>query len=101
MSIVGCFLFFYLFSCFFLSAPRDTLSVEFKLNKEIADARRVVSFSDFRDSETYIIGKEGKLIRNPDYSNSGYLSIPYEITQYLDDAKNKYSKGDIEFSSIF
>ena len=51
----------------------------------------LVAFSDYRDTGTYIIGKEGKLIANPDYSDSGYLTIPYEITQYLDDAVKKYS----------
>mgnify|MGYP005745904933 FL=1 len=39
----------------------------------------LVSFSDYRDTETYIIGKKGKLIPNPDNAAAGYLSIPYQI----------------------
>ena len=54
----------------------------------------LVTFSDYRDTGTYIIGKNGELVCNPDYSNSGYLTIPYEITQYLYDAVNKYQGVD-------
>lgn len=50
----------------------------------------LIALSDFRDTRTYIIGKEGKIISNPDYSGSGYLTIPYEITRYLNDAVSKY-----------
>ena len=53
----------------------------------------IVIYDTYRHTGTFIIGKEGNLIENPDNSNSGYLSIPYEITQYLDDALYKY--GDI------
>lgn len=59
----------------------------------------LVSFSEYRDTETYIIGKEGKLIKNPDYSAAGYLTIPYEITKYLDDAFGKYSELLEDFPS--
>ena len=38
--------------------------------------------------------KNGELVNNLDYSNSGYLTIPYEITQYLDNAVNKYQGVD-------
>ena len=54
----------------------------------------LVAFSDYRDTGTYMIGKNGELVNNPDYSNSGYLTIPYEITQYLDNAVNKYQEVD-------
>ena len=54
----------------------------------------LVAFSEYRDTCTYIIGKNGELINNPDYSGSGYLTIPYEITQYLYDAVNKYKNID-------
>ena len=50
----------------------------------------LIAFSSYRDTGTYIVGKDGNLIGNPDYTDSGYLTIPYEITQYLDDALNKY-----------
>ena len=50
----------------------------------------VLQFSEYRDTYTYFYGKDGKLVRNPDNSQSGYLSIPFEITQYFDDAFSKY-----------
>ena len=55
----------------------------------------LISFSSYRDTGTIIIGKNGKLIANPDYSGSGYLTIPYEITQYLNDATNKYKNLEV------
>lgn len=58
----------------------------------------LLSFNEYRDTDTMIIGKNGKLVRNPDYSDSGYLTIPYEITQYLNDATNKYR--DVEVNCI-
>lgn len=60
----------------------------------------LIALSDYRDTETYIIGKEGKLIPNPDYSGSGYLSIPYEITKHLTDAVTKYKDVDFGLSDI-
>ena len=60
----------------------------------------LVAFSDYRDTGTYIIGKNGELVYNPDYSNSGYLTIPYEITQYLDDAVNKYQGVDTMYIDL-
>ena len=40
----------------------------------------LIATDDYRDIGTYIIGKKGKVIKNPDYSSSGYLTIPYEIS---------------------
>lgn len=60
----------------------------------------LISFSDYRDTSTYFIGKEGKIIMNPDYSDSGYLTVPYEITQWLDDAVGKYSEIDPMFIDL-
>jgi hypothetical protein len=51
----------------------------------------LVAFSTYRDTGTYFIGKNGKLISNPDTSAAGYLTIPFEITQYLNDATSKYN----------
>ena len=51
----------------------------------------LVVFDSDRATAYKIIGKGGKLINNEDNTHAGYLSIPYEITQYLDDATNKYS----------
>lgn len=58
----------------------------------------LVSFSTYRDTRTMFIGKNGKLVDNPDYTDAGYLTIPYEITQYLKNATHKYK--DIEYSFI-
>jgi hypothetical protein len=58
----------------------------------------LVSFSTYRDTGTMFIGKNGKLVGNPDYTDSGYLTIPYEITQYLKNATHKYK--DIEYNYI-
>lgn len=61
----------------------------------------VINFGDYRWTFCYIVGKDNVLIKNPDFSGAGYLSIPLEITQYLSDAVSKYSKlevSDIELS---
>lgn len=60
----------------------------------------LIALSDYRDTGTYIIGKEGKLIPNPDYSASGYLTIPYEITKHLTNAVDKYKDVDFNLSHI-
>ena len=60
----------------------------------------LVSFSEYRDTNTYIIGKEGNLVPNPDYSDSGYLTIPYEITQHLNNAVEKYSNVNPMFIDL-
>lgn len=60
----------------------------------------LVAFSDYRDTGTYIIGKGGKLVSNEDNSGSGYLSIPYEITQYLDNAVEMYCHSGLSVNDI-
>jgi hypothetical protein len=52
----------------------------------------ISSYCKFFDS--YIIGRNGELIKNPDNSKNGYLSIPIEITQYMDDATEYYENID-------
>ena len=65
---------------------------KWKINWNFGD---LVSFSSYRDTWTYIIGKEGKLIDNGCYDGgAGYLTIPYQITKYLKDAKRKYNNLD-------
>ena len=55
----------------------------------------LVSFSSYRDTWTYVIGKDGKLIGNACYDGgAGYLTIPYDITKYLRNATLKYSNID-------
>ena len=51
----------------------------------------LISLDYNKNSRIYIIGKEGKLISNPDFKSFGYLTIPYEITRYLNDAVSKYN----------
>jgi hypothetical protein len=75
------------------------LENEFKNEIKDYNFGDLISFSQYRDSNTYIIGKNGKLISNPMYNDAGYLSIPFEITQYLTDAYKKYE--DIEPSEIY
>lgn len=58
----------------------------------------LVATSTYRDTGTYFVGKNGKLIPNPDSCGSGYLTIPIEITQKLDNATEKYK--DIEYNDI-
>jgi hypothetical protein len=50
----------------------------------------VIELYHHKGAPTHIIGKEGNLVRNPDYSGAGYFTVPYEITQYLDNATEKY-----------
>ena len=91
----------------------DTIKTEdFSTFRNIADLFRfinknleynygdLVAFSKYRDTETYIIGKEGKLVKNPDYSEAGYLTIPYEITNSLDNALEKYSEIEIQYIDL-
>lgn len=61
----------------------------------------LVSFSSYRDTWTYIVGKEGKLFRNPPYDGgAGYLCIPYDITKYLKNSKYKYSCIDVLYMDM-
>lgn len=55
---------------------------------------------DHRHVGTFIVGKENALLPNPDYSGSGHLTIPFEITQYLTDATRKYESDEIEYTHI-
>ncbi|VVU94390.1 hypothetical protein CPAV1605_112 [seawater metagenome] len=90
---------------FFCDAPYE----DFPNLKNISDLSEyvkeynfgdLVSFSDYRDTHTYIIGKNGKLIGNPDYSAAGYLSIPYEITKYLTNSVERYIHSDLCVSDV-
>lgn len=70
-----------------------------ELKKDFPDENNNYSFGDLivitcEEKETYyFIGKGGHLIENqPDDYNE--LVVPYEITQYLKDATNKYSELD-------
>ena len=45
---------------------------------------------DYRDVETHIVSVGGKLIKNPNKTNTGRLTIPFEITKYLENPKEFY-----------
>ena len=49
-----------------------------------------INFDDYRYGSMFIVGKNGVLYRNPDNSDSGGISIPLEISQYLYDSVEKY-----------
>jgi hypothetical protein len=49
-----------------------------------------INFDDYRYCNMFIVGKNGSLHRNPDNSDSGGISIPLEISQYLYDSVEKY-----------
>tara|TARA_E500000178_G_scaffold337543_1_gene376831 strand:- start:823 stop:1980 length:1158 start_codon:yes stop_codon:yes gene_type:complete len=49
-----------------------------------------INFDDYRYCNMFIVGKNGQLYRNPDNSDSGGISIPLEISQYLYDSIEKY-----------
>ncbi|CAF0960042.1 unnamed protein product [Didymodactylos carnosus] len=42
----------------------------------------LLSWAKYRASETYFVLEDGTLLKNPDRSGSGYLTIPYLITQH-------------------
>ena len=65
---------------------------------ENGDFGDMLFLDSYRDSGTIIIGKNQELVHNPDYSGSGYLSIPYKITRFFRDATYKYKS--IEYNSI-
>ena len=76
----------------------------FKLKKDFLDKINNCSFGDlivitYEEQDIfYFIGKNGHLIENqPDDCNE--LVVPYEITQYLKDATNKYS--ELDYSGIY
>ena len=60
----------------------------------------LVVFDSDRATAYKIIGKGGKLINNEDNTHAGYLSIPYEITQYLDNAVEMYCHSGLSVNDI-
>lgn len=52
----------------------------------------IFNFGDYRDTQSVIVGPDLIPIMNPDLSGSGYLSIPYEITQHITNAVELYSQ---------
>lgn len=58
--------------------------------------------SELRYVNAFIMGYNSNLISNPDFSNSGYLTIPIEITKHLNNAYEFYNDiiNDPDISSI-
>lgn len=66
-----------------------------KINWHFGD---LISLDSYRDTWTYLIGKEGKLIVNGCYDGgAGYLTVPYQITKYLNDATTKYKNIELMY----
>ena len=51
----------------------------------------VLLCGEYRHTQSWIVGEDYTLVRNPDYSNSGYLSIPLQITKLFDNAVEHYA----------
>ncbi|UJR29096.1 hypothetical protein I4U23_010310 [Adineta vaga] len=51
----------------------------------------VISWSKERPTETFFVTSEGTLLKNPDKSGSGYLTIPLSISSQVSDVINYYS----------
>ena len=68
-----------------------------KLNKTKYKYGDLLRFDDFRDNKTYIIGENGKLVKN--LGCDGYLFIPREITKNFNDATTVYPE-DVFFYEI-
>ncbi|CAF3707502.1 unnamed protein product [Adineta steineri] len=51
----------------------------------------VLSWSQGRPTETFFVTSEGTLLKNPDKSGSGYLTIPLAITSQFSDVLNCFS----------
>ncbi len=60
----------------------------------------LISFCQYSDTYTYIIGKNGDLTINPDKLGIGLLSIPFEITQHLLNATEKYMHDKIFVNDV-
>ena len=67
--------------------PKSMKSSELNIPTKFGD---IVSFSPYRDTKTYIVDINGNLIPNTDFSGSGYLTIPIEITKYMKNAIKYY-----------
>ena len=60
------------------------------INKNNWKLGNIFSFDYYRDTKTLIVGPNGVPIMNPDYSNSGYLTIPVEITEHFENAYDHF-----------
>ena len=67
--------------------PKSLKAADLEIPTKFGD---VVAFSPYRDTKTYIVDINGNLIPNPDFSGSGYLTIPLEVTKYMRNATKFY-----------
>lgn len=66
--------------------PKD-LKVPSDVDWNVGD---IIAFSEYRDTNTYLVDSTKKLVPNPDYSGSGYLTIPLEISRLFPNAYEHY-----------
>ncbi|CAF0866203.1 unnamed protein product [Rotaria sp. Silwood1] len=71
-----------------LSKPPRNLKVSDDWDVKSGD---VLSWSEGRPTETFFVTSEGTLLKNPDTSGSGYLTIPLSITSQFADAVDYFS----------
>ncbi|CAF1175280.1 unnamed protein product [Rotaria sordida] len=71
-----------------LSNPPDDLKVPNDWDVKPGD---VLSWSTYRTTETYFVTNENTLLKNPDTSGAGYLTIPLSISSLFSDAVNYFS----------
>ena len=74
--------------------PSSESDIESFISENGLNHGDLVNFSDYRQSDVYIIQKEmsGKMgwIQNPDDHAAGYMTIPYSILEHVTDAIGKY-----------
>lgn len=76
------------------STPRTIANAEAALNTKLQNGD-VVVFGGDRFMEALIVAGDGsskRFVANPDYSQSGYLTIPLDATKSMTDAVKYYSK---------
>ncbi|CAF2778522.1 unnamed protein product [Rotaria sp. Silwood2] len=71
-----------------LSKPPRNLKVSDDWDVKTGD---VLSWSEGRPTETFFVTSEGTLLKNPDTSGSGYLTIPLSITSQFSNAVDYFS----------
>lgn len=54
----------------------------------------IINYSEYRHSKSVFIGPDGVSIANPDNSNSGFLTIPLEISQHFKNAVEFFKNID-------
>ncbi|CAF1652938.1 unnamed protein product [Rotaria magnacalcarata] len=71
-----------------ITNPPDNLKVPNDWDVKPGD---VISWSDFRATETYFVTSDYTLLKNRDICDAGYLTIPLSITSLFPDAVDHFS----------